>query len=338
LDEAFVDVTGATRRHITPVEVAAALRERVRVELSLTCSVGVATCKLVAKLASEAAKPTASAGGTIPGRGVVAIPAGHEVEFMHPLPVRALWGVGPATADRLARFGVRTIGDLAAIPVETLTGALGPGAGAHLHDLAWARDDRPVVADAAAKSVSHEETYATDITERAALEREVVRQADAVAARLARAGVAGRTVTLKIRYSDFRTITRQRSVDPPITDAVVLARTANELLRGIELGDGIRLLGVGTSNLGPPPARQLDLLGDGVSETDGSGSDAPDEGDPDRRRWAIAGDIVAEVRRRFGDDAVAPATLVDADGVRRKRRGHQQWGPDAPDAPKDLRG
>jgi DNA polymerase-4 len=183
-----------------------------------------------------------------------------------------------------------------------------------------------VVADAAAKSVSHEETYATDITDRAALQREVVRQADAVAARMAKAGVAGRTVTLKIRYADFRTITRSRSIDPPITDAVVLARVANDLLAAVEIGDGIRLLGVGMSNLGPPRVHQLDLL----AEPDEPAPSASAPEDHERLRWAVAGDVVAEVRKRFGDDAVAPATLVDVDGVRRRRRGHQQWGPDEP--------
>ncbi|HVE94819.1 MAG TPA: DNA polymerase IV [Acidimicrobiales bacterium] len=330
LDEAFVDITGATRRAVSPFSVGRTLRERVRDELSLTCSVGLASCKLVAKLASEAAKPTVSADGTRPGPGVFVVKPGSEVAFMHPLPVRALWGVGPATADRLSRFGVRTIGDLAALPVDSLTATLGPAAGAHLHALAWARDDRPVVADAAAKSVSHEETYASDVTDTRKLEREVVRQSDAVAARITKSGLAGRTVTLKIRYADFRTITRSRSVDPPITDAVALARTANALLASVEIGDGVRLLGVGLSNLVAPPARQLGLLDESASDSTVDET-AEVVGDPDRRRWAVAGDAVAEVRRRFGDDALAPATLVEADGVRRRRRGHQQWGPDSPE-------
>ena len=134
---------------------------------------------------------------------------------------------------------------------------------------------------------------------------------------------------LKIRYADFRTITRQRSIDPPITDAVVLARTASDLLGVLEIDEGIRLLGVGMSNLGPPSARQLDLLG----EPDTAAEPAVTL-DEERRRWAAAGDIVAEVRKRFGDDAVAPATLWDADGMRRRRRGPtQQWGPDSPGDP-----
>jgi len=326
LDEAFVDITGATRRTVSPLSVARALREQVRDQLALTCSVGVASCKLVAKLASEAAKPTATEDGTLPGAGVVIVEPGEEVAFMHPLPVRSLWGVGTATAERLSRFGVRTIGDLAALPLDSLTAALGPAAGAHLHALAWARDDRPVVADAAAKSVSHEETYATDIVDARKLSDEIVRQSDAVAARITKSGLAGRTVTLKIRYADFRTITRSRSVDPPITDSVALAKTANALLASVEIGDGVRLLGVGLSNLVAPPARQLGLLDATISEP----ADEPgDTGNADRQRWAVAGDAVAEVRKRFGDDALAPATLVEADGVRRRRKGHQQWGPDA---------
>src|SRR5437868_473046 len=196
LDEAFLDVAGAQRLFGPAPAIAAQIRTRIFEELGLWASVGVATCKLLAKLASEAAKPTASLKGPVRGKGVVVVDPGHELEFLHPLPVGALWGVGPATRERLRRFGVATVGDLAKVPVDTLVGALGNALGHHLHALAWADDDRPVVPDAKVKSISHEETYAHDIADRDRLHREVVRMGDAVAARLRESGLAGRTVQI----------------------------------------------------------------------------------------------------------------------------------------------
>jgi DNA polymerase IV len=155
LDEAFLDVTGARRLLGDGAAIAAHLRAEITAELGLTASVGVAPSKLLAKLASKAAKPTASLAGPIPGKGVVVVEPGAELSFLHPLPVQALWGVGPATHRRLERFGVRTVGDLSALPVETLVSALGVSLGRHLHELAWARDDRPVEPQRAVKSVGH---------------------------------------------------------------------------------------------------------------------------------------------------------------------------------------
>ncbi len=324
LDEAFLDVTGATRRSRTPEDVARALRQRVRDELNLNCCIGVATSKLVAKIASVAAKPQPLASGVVePGLGVKVVEPGTELAFLHPLPIRALYGVGPSTATRLAELGVKRVADMAALPVDALERAFGPRMGVHLHALAHALDDRPVVAEAQAKSVSHEETYAIDITDRARLHREVVRQADAVAARMTHAGLAGRTVQLKVRYGDFTTITRSKTPGPVIEDGVTLAQIANDMLDAIDLGEGIRLLGVGMSNLSPPPPRQLDLLAPPIDDTDETDSE------PQKRR-AATGAAVAAIREKFGDDALAPATLVGKDGIRRRRMGQQQWGPDAP--------
>ena len=188
LDEAFLDVGGARRLLGTAPEIGAAIRRRIADDLHLNASVGVATCKLIAKLASEAAKPTASPSGAVPGPGVLVVEPGEEIAFLHPHPVQALWGVGPATRARLDRFGVRTVGDLAALPVETLVGALGQSLGRHLHDLAWARDDRPVEPDRAVKSIGHEETFGQDLFDVDRLHAQVVRQCDAVATRLRRAG------------------------------------------------------------------------------------------------------------------------------------------------------
>ncbi|MDP1793757.1 MAG: DNA polymerase IV [Acidimicrobiales bacterium] len=308
LDEAFLDVTGATRRTDTPEEVAVVLRRRVRDELNLNCCIGVATSKLIAKLGSVAAKPKAMPTGEIqPGLGVCVVRPGTELDFLHPLPIRALWGVGDKTAERLKSLAVKTVGDLAALPVAALESAFGPRMGLHLHELAHARDDRDIVPAAAAKSISHEETYATDIADRSHLHREVVRQADAVAARMVHAEMVARTVVLKVRYGDFSSITRNKTPGSYIGDGVTLARVANELLDAVDLRDGVRLLGVGVMNLSERPAEQLDLLSDLDDKT---------------------GAAVAAIRDKFGDNAVAPASLVSRQGIRRRRLGQQQWGPD----------
>jgi DNA polymerase-4 len=308
LDEAFLDVTGATRRTETPEEVAVALRQRVRDELNLHCCIGVATSKLLAKLGSVAAKPKALPTGEVrPGIGVCVIRPGTELEFLHPLPIRALWGIGEQTEKRMNQLGVQTVGQLAALPLAALERSFGPRMGVHLHELATAQDDRDVVPEAPAKSISHEETYARDITERGRLHREVVRQADAVAARMVHAGMVARTVVLKVRYGDFTSITRNKTPGGYLGDGVTIAKVANELLDAVDLREGVRLLGVGVMNLSERQPEQLDLL----SALD------------DR-----TGSAVAAIREKFGDNAVAPASLVSRDGIKRRRLGQQQWGPD----------
>ncbi|MGH9266059.1 MAG: DNA polymerase IV [Acidimicrobiales bacterium] len=324
LDEAFLDVTGARRLWGTGAEIAARIRARVFDETGLWCSVGVAPSKFLAKLASEAAKPRAGPPGAPPtaGLGVKVVEPGEELGFLHPHPVGALWGVGPATRRRLDRFGIRTVGDLAAMPLATLVGALGEAHGRHLHALAWARDERAVEPDRAAKSVGHEETYATDHHRLATLREEALRLSDAVANRLREAGMAGRTVTVKVRFTGsvpersggFQTITRSRTVPTPVDSGPAIARVANELLETVDPSPGVRLLGVSVSNLAPRPGEQL-RLGEEASG-------------PAGREPAVAR-VVDEVRRRFGDTSVGPATLLRGDGLAVKRRGDQQWGPEA---------
>ena len=311
LDEAFLDVAGARRLFGEPPEIAALLRRRIHEELGLWASVGVSAVKMVAKLASEAAKPTASRRGAVPGKGVVVVPAGEEVAFLHPLPVRALWGVGPATHRRLERFGVVTVGDLAALPRPTLVTALGESLGGHLHDLAWARDPRAVEPDRETKSIGHEETFARDHHDHGSLGLEAVRLADGVAARLREAGVAGRTITVKVRFGDFRTITRSKTVTPALANGPDIAKVANGLLGTVDVGRGVRLLGVSASNLVAGPAVQLRLDGEAGGEP--------------------VGKAVEDVRRRFGEAAVGPAALVagGGGGLGLRRLGDQQWGPGA---------
>ncbi len=288
LDEAFLDVTGAGRLFGTGIEIGAAIRARVRAETGLTASVGVATTKLVAKLASEAAKPD----------GMRVVEAGTELGFLHPLPLRSLWGVGPATEQRLARLGVSTVGDLAALPEASLIDALGRAHGHHLHELAWNRDERPVEPDRETKSIGAEETFPRDVYDPEVLRAEARRLAERVGQRLAEHGMAGRTVTIKVRYPDFQTITRSATTPEPTSAGTDIARQATELLTRAELGRGVRLLGVSVHNLVAAPARQLAL--DEVPVDD-----------------AVARAVDA-VKSRFGDDAVG---IVHAPGAQPPGRG-----------------
>jgi len=295
MDEAFLDVRGARRLHGDGPTIARRLRERVRAETGLTASVGVASTKMLAKVVSDLAKPD----------GLVVVELGRELDVLHPLGVERLWGVGPATRRRLARYAVTTIGDLAALPEATLIATLGAAQGAHLHALAWNRDARAVEPDRVVKSVGHEETFPRDLVDRAELEHEIVRLADRVAARLRAARRVSRTVQLKLRYADFRTITRSRTLAEPTDLALDLTRTAIELLRDVDLGAGIRLLGVSAQQLEPADAVQTALPLDGT---------APDRTAREQRSRLERS--VDEVRDRYGDDAVVPARFVPPDGRR----------------------
>ncbi len=309
LDEAFLDVGGARRLFGPPADIARAVRGRIRGELGLGCSVGVGASKLMAKLASKAAKPKASWRGPVPGAGVVVVPSGGELAFLHPLPVSALWGVGPATRERLGRLGVATVADLAALPLATLVGCLGTAAGHHLHALAWGRDHRPVEPARAVKSVGHEETYAHDLVDPSELRQEAVRMADAVASRLRTSELAGRTVTVKVRFHDFSTITRSLTLGGAVDTGPEVARVAISLLDHVDPSLGVRLVGVSVSNLASGAARQLSLT-DAMAPI-----------------WPEASKAVDRIRSRFGPAAVGPATLVGQGGIGVRSQGDQQWGP-----------
>jgi DNA polymerase-4 len=283
LDEAFLDVRGARALFGDAVAVARLLRARVREEAGLALTVGVAATKFMAKLASTRGKPD----------GLLVLPPGRALEFLHPLPVAALWGAGQATIEVLARYGLRTVGDVAATPRATLERALGPAAGAQLHELAWARDDREVVPFEAPKSVGSEETFATDIDDPGALARELLRCCVRVGRRLREAGLAGRTVTLKLRFADFRTITRGRTLAVAIDTDTDLHEVAAELLARLQLGRApVRLVGVTVSNLQRSGAPVQLRLG------------------PERPGWEAAVRAADAVRARFGDAAIDLASLA----------------------------
>jgi DNA polymerase-4 len=307
LDEAFLDVAGARRLHGTGPEIAVAIRARVLEETGLVASVGVATTKLLAKLASDLAKPD----------GLLVVAPGSELEFLHPLEVGRLWGVGPATRRRLAPLHVRTVGDLAAVPEATLVATLGESLGHHLHALAWNRDERPVEPEHEVKSIGHEETFPVDLHDRDALGHELTRLADKVGARLRAARRAARTVQLKVRYGDFRTVTRSRTLGAPTDLGAELASVARELLAPLPVERGVRLVGVSgqqlvvTGDTGDQGALFEEPPAPDAPTPDARAPDAPDAAPaPDRarraRRAAVERSMDA-VREKFGPGAVGPA-------------------------------
>jgi DNA polymerase-4 len=299
LDEAFLDVTGAGRLFGSPVEIAERIRDRVRAERRLVCSVGVASNKFLAKLASARAKPD----------GVVLVPADDVRAFLDPLPVEDLWGVGEQTAEALHRLGVQTAGDLLALPAGVLARALGAGPAQHLLELARGVDERPVVTHEPAKQVSAETTFDRDLDALDDVRREILRLAERVASRLRAAGLSARTVTLKVRYANFRTITRSRTMPEPTDVAARLSDAARRLYD--RLGPErprIRLLGVAATGLVEgAPTEQLRI------------GARPD-------RWRAADRTVDRLRSRFGEDAVDRAALAERKPVR--RRGEPDPGPD----------
>ncbi len=358
LDEAFLDVTAARRLHGDGSTIASKLRAEIAESMSLPCSVGVATSKLVAKLASKAAKPPIGGapekpipGGSRPSVGVVEILAGGERAFMQPQSVRALWGVGPKTFERLVRFGVQTIGDLASLPEDTLIRALGDANGRHLHLLANAIDDRPVEPQRGVKSIGHEETFSVDHRDLEVLHVELVRMADAVGSRLRAAGMVGRTVQLKVKFSDFSSVTRSKTVPQSVATSTAITRVADALMRRADVADviaerGARLLGVSVSNLLDASAAvapnaalvsmaevievaQLDLFADPPPSPPPTPSGQPtlDELGTERDDERELAQTVDAIRAKFGEGAVGSAALVSVSGLRVKRLGDTQWGP-----------
>ncbi len=279
IDEAFLDVAGSEALFGPPPAIAAAIRAAIRSEVGLTASVGVATTKLVAKIASDLRKPDA----------LVVVPAGDEAAFLAPLPIARLWGVGAQTRAALAEYGVRTIGDLAAVDPALLVRRLGRH-GATLVERARGVDPSPVTGEAEAKSVSHEHTFDVDTSDADEIERTLLALSEGVAARLRAGGVRASTIAVKVRDSAFRTVTRQRTLAEPTDLAEPIWHVALDLARPEIKGRRIRLVGVGAHGLGEPA--QLGLF-------------APDD---DRRRRAV--EATDAVRLRFGERAVTRARLL----------------------------
>jgi DNA polymerase IV len=292
LDEAFLDVGGSVRRlGMSPAVIGEWIRGQVYDIHRVSCSVGVAPSKFLAKLASGLAKPD----------GLLVVPADGVLEFLHPLPVSALWGVGPRTAQALHRLGCATVADVASMPLPALRRAVGSAHAEHLHQLANGRDDRLVTPDLPERSVGAEETFAHDAADRTVLRRELLRLAERATAALRCRGLSGRRITVKIRYPDFTTITRSRTLADPTDSARVVYRVAAELLDAHRHpGAPVRLLGVRVEHLiRGRTGEQLTL--------DGSGMAA---------QWPDAERAADLARSRFGSAAVRPATLLDMSGGR----------------------
>jgi DNA polymerase-4 len=291
LDEAFLDISGSVRLFGTPVEIARAMKLRIA-ELGLTCTVGVAPNKFLAKLASARGKPD----------GLLVVRADSVIEFLHPLPVTALWGVGETTGKELQRLGLKTVEDIARISKKTLQRAVGESLGAHLHALANGIDDRGVVVSDGAKSVGSEETFPHDLDSAPEIMREILRLSDRTAERLRSKGMCGRTVTLKVRFANFSTITRSRTLEAEVDTTPAIYEVAGLLFKKLDPDrPRIRLPGVSVSGLAEgPPRRQLHLL--------------PEEaGGRLGEKWDDATKALDSIRDRFGSESVGPATLLEND-------------------------
>jgi DNA polymerase IV len=286
LDEAFLDVSGALRRLGTPAGIARQIRAQVASQLGITCSVGVAPTKFVAKIASIRCKPD----------GLLVVPRTGVLDFLHPLPVAALWGVGDRTGEVLARLGLRTVGDIAHTPLDTLQRDLGVAQGSHLAALAWGRDERAVTPHVSEKSVGAEETFATDIDDPDRIRRELLKLSGRTAHSLRASGCVARTVSVKLRLASFKTMTRSRTLAYPTDVAHEIYATACSLYEsaGLDRGAQLRLVGVRVSGLVPATGANAQLAFD----------DRP-------VGWREAEQAVDKIARRFGSSAVRPAALVE---------------------------
>ncbi len=279
LDEAFLDLTGCEARWGSPQELARELQERLEVELGLTASIGLASNKLVAKIASGLEKP----------RGFVLVPHGREAEFLAPLPVEKLWGVGEVTARSLSEMGVSTVGQLAALNATQLEARLGRR-GLDVYRYARGLDDRAVVVERAEKSLSREVTFAEDVGDRKVLRKELLVLSESVALQLRKRGLRGRTIKLKLRYSDFETLTRQVTMGAPTDLAQVIFEQAARLLdKARDKKREVRLIGVGVSKF-ETEERQLSLF-------EGAGDGRVEK----LRRLSQS---VDRIRERYGDEAI----------------------------------
>ena len=294
LDEAFLDVSGAVRLMGSPAVIGQHVRDTVHDEQGITCSVGVAPTKFVAKLASGLAKPD----------GMVVVPRDEVVPFVQQLPVGALWGVGERTEEALQRLGLRTVADIAHTPLATLVRGLGDATGHHLHELAWGRDPRPVEREQREKSIGSDQTFDYDIDDATEISRRLLALSERTAARMRAAGLTGRTVTLRVRFSDFTTITRSRTLREPTDSGRTIHEAAVGLFDALGLQRArIRLVGV-----------RLEKLVDAAQ--------APIQGVIGEREhgWREADRAVDRARSRFGSGSVRPASLIEGDTSASARR------------------
>ncbi|MEL4505252.1 DNA polymerase IV [Luteococcus sp. H138] len=286
IDEAFVDLA-AGGHDCTNVDTLRALGQQLRADLferteGLTASVGIGTSKFIAKVGSEMAKPN----------GLVVIPPGGELDAISPLPARAVPGVGPVTMEKLDRLGIKTVADLQHAEVAELSREVGRSWGEALHELAFARDDRPVSPHREAKSISVEDTFETDLTDRAELETIATRDAAIVAGRLRASGQFARTITLKVRLGDFTTWTRSRTLNGATDSTERISQVARELLAALDVREGVRLLGVGVANFTLAAQEELFVLaGDEVVTEEHTSTEPPPERRRGRGEWSPGSEV-----------------------------------------------
>ena len=285
LDEAFLDVTGSKRLFGSGREIAIKIREAVASEERITCSVGIASSKFIAKLASGRCKPN----------GMLEIDHDRVLEFLHPLPVGEIWGVGPKTNEVLLNLGLRTVGDIAKTSESTLKRALGESSGAAIYELAWGRDYRDVVSDESEKSISAAETFAYDLDDEEEILTELLRLTERATYRLRNSGLRAGTVAIKVRFADFKTISRSKTLSNPVDGIVETFAIAKQLFVALKLsGVRIRLVGISLEGLIPADA-------------------APEQWELGARSrgWREAVSAVDQALARFGKGSIRPARLVE---------------------------
>jgi DNA polymerase-4 len=284
VDEAFLDISGAQKLMGTPSQIGEVIRARVSDEQGITCSVGVASTMFVAKLATNFAKPD----------GLHVVPADKVIEFLHPLPIGALWGVGEKTAEQLSRLGLVNVSDIANTPVKTLARVIGQAAAEHLYELAWGRDPRTVTPNQAEKSIGAERTFESDIDDPEEILAQILDLSNKVAKRLRAANYFSRTITIKVRFADFSSVTRSKSL-PASTDlATDIYATSKSLFEAMNLQRArIRLVGVRATGLVPTSESSVQLE---FSDRDSG--------------WREAEEAIDQVAIKFGNSAVKPARLI----------------------------
>jgi DNA polymerase-4 len=283
LDEAFLDVTKARRLLGDGRAIATAIRAKVEAQEGITCSVGIASSKFIAKLASQRCKPN----------GILEIPTDRVLTFLHPLPVSALWGVGPKTNEALERLGLHTVGDIAQTPQQTLIRALGQAAGESLYELAWGRDDRDVIPEEPDKSISAAETFDRDIDDPEIVAKEILRMCERASSRMRERSLFAKTITLKVRFADFTTVNRSKTLPLPIDSTHEIYEVAKALYEALSIERArIRLVGVSLENLHTDTHEQLVL---GARESS----------------WRELQGGIDAAKARFGRDSVRLGRLID---------------------------
>jgi len=284
LDEAFLDVTGARRLLGSGQEIADQIRKRVEKDLGITCSVGIAHNKFIAKIASGHCKPN----------GVLEVDPEKMLEFLHPLAANEIWGVGPKTNEQLERMGLFTIADIANTPRSTLIRVLGQASGASLYELAWGRDYRDVITEHSEKSISASQTFDVDLYQPEEILKEFLRLTERSADRMRAKGLAANTISIKVRFADFKTISRSKTLDLPTTGTQEIFEVAKSLFLGLELDRVlVRLVGVSLDSLVENDDVKQMVLGERTSS------------------WQQADRAIDRVKAKFGSGSLRPARLVD---------------------------